>query len=140
MTTTTPTLADRLRAWAKGMYTLEAGTELLIRQGKAIYEGAPWIHDDGERAWLDLDALLDGCGAWSGGQQRIVHLAASLMAEERVNLAEEVTGLDREGLDLLLAAIAHAGGSHEHGGVQVGQDGQAHLVRHNALYPWPTDA
>ncbi len=29
MITTTAALADRLRAWAKGMYSLEAGTELL---------------------------------------------------------------------------------------------------------------
>lgn len=140
MTTTTTTLADRLRAWAKGMYPLEAGTELLIRQGKAIYAGAPWIHDDGERAWLDIKALLDECGAWSGGEQRIVHLAASLIGEEQVNLSDAASGLDREGLDLLLAAIAHAGGSHEHGGIEFGHDGQAHLVRHSTLHPWPTDA
>jgi len=76
----------------------------------------------------------------AGTELLIVHLAASLIGEERVNLAEEVTGLDREGLDILLAAIAHAGGSHEHGGVEFGQDGQAHLVRHSTLYPWPTDA
>ena len=137
MTTTPQDLADRLRTWAKGMYPLEAGTELLIRQGKAIYQGAPWIHDDGERAWLDVDTLLDESGAWSGGEQRIVHLAASLLGEERVNLADEVSGLDREALDLLLAAIAHAGSSHEHGGVEFDQDGQPHLVRHSTLYAWP---
>lgn len=39
---TTPT-ADALRAWAKGIYPTEAGVELLIRSGRAVYDGAPWI-------------------------------------------------------------------------------------------------
>lgn len=95
MTTTTTTLADRLRAWAKGAYPLEAGVELLIRHGKAVYDGAPWITDDGEHAWLDANVLLDESGAWSGGEQRIVRLAASLIGDERVNLSDDLSGNDR---------------------------------------------
>src|SRR5699024_9357357 len=113
MNATTASLTERLRAGAKGIYAEEAGVELLVRQGRAIYEGAPWIHDDGESAWLDIEALLDGCGAWSGGEQRIVRLAACLIGDERVNLADALSGNDRRTTALLLAAIAHASGSHE---------------------------
>lgn len=139
MTTTTTTLAERLRAWAEGMYALEAGVELLIRQGKAVYDGAPWINDDGEHAWLDIEALLDESGAWSGGEQRIVRLAASLIGDERVNLSDELSGNDRRATALLLAAIAHASGSHEHSDMQFGEDGQPRIVRHSTLYAWPNE-
>lgn len=137
MATLTTPPDERLRAWAKGMYPLEAGVELLIRHGKAIYTGAPWIHDDGERAWLDVETLLNETGAWSGGEKRLVAIAASLIGEERVNLSDEVTGLDRPSLDLVLAAIAHANGSHEHSDVEFDADGQARVVRLGPLYPWP---
>ena len=139
MTTTTTTLAARLRAWAKGIYAQEAGVELLIRQGKAIYEGAPWLSDNGELAWVDTGALLDGCGAWSGGEQRIVHLAASLIGDERVNLAEVLSGNDRHTTALLLAAIAHASGTHEATEVQFTADGQHRLTRPGTLYAWPDE-
>ena len=139
MTTTTTTLADRLRAWAKGIYAHEAGVELLIRHGKAIYEGAPWINDDGELAWLDTGALLDGCGAWSGGEQRIVHLAVSLIGDERVDLAEVLSGNDRHTTALVLAAIAHASGTHEATEVQFTADGRHRLTRPGTLYAWPDE-
>ncbi|WP_285132093.1 hypothetical protein [Propionibacterium freudenreichii] len=74
MTTTT---ADALRAWAKGIYPSEAGVELLIRSGRAVYDGAPWITRDGDIAWIDVDELLRETGAWSGGEQRLVRIAAS---------------------------------------------------------------
>lgn len=119
------------------MYPLEAGVELLIRHGKAIYTGAPWIQDDGERAWLDVETLLSETGAWSAGEKRLVAIAASLIGEERVNPFDEVTGLDRPSLDLVLAAIAHANGSHEHSDVEFDADGQARVVRLGPLYPWP---
>lgn len=136
----TATLEDRLRAWAKGLYPLEAGTELLIRHGRAVYEGAPWIHDDGDRAWLDVETLVYESGAWSGGEQRVVRLAASLMGtDERVNLSDDVTGLDRETAVLVLAAIAHANGSHEHGDIEFDEGGRGRPVRLGSLYPWPDE-
>lgn len=139
MTTTTNALADRLRAWANGIYPVEAGVELLIRQGKAVYDGAPWIHDDGDRAWLDVETLLTETGVWSGGEQRIVAIAASLIGETRVNLAEKVTGLDRPSLTSVLAAVAHANGSHQHNDVAFDDDGRPLIVRHGALYGWPPE-
>lgn len=140
MTTATNTLADRLRAWAKGIYSVEAGVELLIRQGKAVYAGAPWINDSGDRAWLDVESLLAETGAWSGDEKRLVAIAASLIGDERVNLSDAVSGLDRPSLALGLAAIAHANGSHEQSGFEFDDDGQARIVHHDALYGWPTEA
>lgn len=140
MEPTTTSLTERLRAWAKGLYPVEAGVELLIRQGKALYDGAPWIHDDGDRAWLDPQTLLRETGAWSGGEKRIVAIAASLIGDSRTNLSDEVSGLDRHGLALVLAAIAHANGSHQHSDIAFGDDGRPRIVRHTALYDWPTEA
>jgi len=34
-------IEDAVRAWVHGIYPTEAGVELLIRGGRAIYEGAP---------------------------------------------------------------------------------------------------
>lgn len=60
------THSDDLRAWAKWMYALEAGTELLIRafNGHFAAPGNPWIHpssttDEGhlQRAWIDFEAI-----------------------------------------------------------------------------------
>ncbi|WP_420112125.1 hypothetical protein [Pseudactinotalea sp.] len=139
MTTTTNTVAERLRVWARGIYPVEAGVELLIRHDKAIYDDAPWVHDDGERAWLDVDVLLDGSGAWSGGEQRIVRLAASLIGQERVNLSDDVTGNDRRTTALVLASIAHANGSHQDGDVVFDDAGRPSTVRLGSLYPWPSE-
>lgn len=139
------TIEDAVRAWARGIYPSEAGAELLIRQGRAIYRGAPWIteldagSDSGPgRAFIDVDALLYESGAWSGGEQRVVRIAASLLGAPAVDLSEEVPGLDRGNLALVLAALAHANGSHEHSGVETAPDGRPlRFVRLTSLYPWP---
>ncbi len=138
MTTTT---ADALRAWAKGIYPSEAGVELLIRSGRAVYDGAPWITRDGDMAWIDVDALLRETGAWSGGERRLVRIAASLLGGPAVDLSEDVPGLDRANADLVLAAIAHANGSHEHSGVDYDDNGQpTGFSARPTLYPWPESA
>lgn len=67
MTTTT---ADALRAWAKGIYPSEAGVELLIRSGRAVYDGAPWITRDGDMAWIDVDELLREASPDEDGEDR----------------------------------------------------------------------
>lgn len=51
----TSEVVEGVCAWAKGAYPLEAGVELLIRQGRAIYVGAPWLYDYGERVVIDVD-------------------------------------------------------------------------------------
>lgn len=135
----TSELAEGVRAWAKGVYPVEAGVELLIRQGRAIYRGAPWLTDHGEIVTVDADKLLDGTGAWSGGEQRVARIAVSLLGGDRVDLNEDIPGLDRSTLELVLAAIAHANGSHEDSVMRVNADGApAGFDRAPSLYPWPT--
>lgn len=50
----------------------------------------------------------------SGGEQRVLRIAASLAAGAPVNLGDTLLGLDRDVMDLVLAAMAHANGSHDH--------------------------
>lgn len=145
MSTATGNVRDRVRAWARGIYPTEAGVELLIRHGRAIYDGAPWILEldalDLDRqpmAAVDVDRLLDGAGAWSGGERRVVDLAVSLIDGRPVDLSEAVSGLDRSALALVLGAIAHANGSHEHSGVVYDDTGRPRgFTRLESLYPWP---
>ena len=57
-----------------------------------------------------------------------------------VNFGDIIPGLDRDVLDLVLAAIAHAGGSHEHSGFEFTEDGTpTSIVRLARLYDWPND-
>ncbi|AGW85580.1 hypothetical protein BLAC_07045 [Bifidobacterium animalis subsp. lactis ATCC 27673] len=134
-------LASALRAWARSSYPTEAGTELLIRSGRAIYEGAPWITKYGSHAAIDPQALLAHTGAWSGGEQRLIRIAASLLGGEPANLAEDIPGLDRHSTDLVLAAIAHAAGSHEDTTVTTNSAGQpTGFTPAGSLYPWPEES
>lgn len=134
-----------VRAWAKGVYPLEAGAELLLRTGLAT--AGPWLRNGESGAWLDADRITeDSIGVLSGGQQRMLRIAASLLGGEPVNLYEDVPGLDRDHLTLVLAAIAHAGGSHEHSG-ELAPDPEGRWVtpegvrlgfaRLGSLFEWP---
>jgi hypothetical protein len=142
------THADDLRAWAKGSYTIEAGTELLLQafDGRFAAPGNPWIHtsttSEGPsqvRAWIDFSSIPEETGALSGGERRFLLLAASLAEDVSVVLGDVVPGLDRANLDLVLAAIAHAGGSHQHSDVRTNADGSMTLKPGylDSLHPWP---
>lgn len=142
------THADDLRAWARGMYTTEAATELLLRAfgGKFAAPGNPWIHRSTEpegpsqvSAWIDFAAIPDEVGPLSGGERRFLMLAASLAEDVPVVLGDLVSGLDRENLDLVLAAIAHAGGSHQHSDIRFNDDGTVSRGKGylDSLHPWP---
>lgn len=131
-------LHQKIRQWARGMYTTEAGAELVIRSGLLGYDGSPWIHQDGDRAWIDPVALVHQSGGASGGEQRVIRLAASLLGGPPVQLAEDVAGLDRENAILVLAAVAHAAGAHEMSEVRFGPNGtQVGFTRAAGLYAWP---
>lgn len=123
--------ATALREWARGMYTSEAATELLLRalNGHYAVPGLPWVKDrDNDGYWIDFDAIPDNIGAYSGGEQRVLRIAASLGGGVPVDLGENVSGLDRAHIDLVLAAISHASGAHEH----------SHFGdRLVPLHPWP---
>ncbi len=121
---TTSGLAAALRACAAGLYPLEAGAGLLIahdvflrrgdftdrfiRHGISITDGAT------EMAEIDWDAAITALEAGelprSGGERRILRLAASLAAGVPVNLRDALTGLDDRNLALALSSFAHASG------------------------------
>ena len=140
--------ADDLRAWARGMYTTEAATELLLKAfgGKFAAPGNPWVHTSTEpegpnqvSAWINFAAIPEEVGPLSGGERRFLMLAASLAEDVPVVLGDLVSGLDRENLDLVLAAIAHAGGSHQHSDIRFNEDGTMSRGKDylDSLHPWP---
>ncbi len=139
------TINEAVRAWAKGIYPTEAGIELLIRGGKAIYERAPWLTEL-EQLWddrprmvaVDVDELLAETGAWSGGEQRVIRIAASLLGGPPVDLSDAISGIDRDHQVLVLAAIAHAAGSHEGSELLFDADGKpTGFHQPGSLYSWP---
>lgn len=141
---TIATVCEGLRAWVKGSYPLEAAVELLVRgfAGRFARPGNLWIEDpDSDRPWLNAAAMTDDeMGALSGGEQRFLRLTRSLAGGEPVNLNDDIVGLDRELVQLVLAAIAHAAGSHQHGGeIQFDQDGRpiGFGKTPGSLYSWP---
>ncbi|MDT5025457.1 MAG: hypothetical protein QOE61_1883 [Micromonosporaceae bacterium] len=119
-----PPLAADLRAHAHGLHATEAGCELLINH-------ATWLHRNDFRdqfvhtglsitdattpmAYIDwaaaIDALDTGRLPCSGGEGRVLRLAASLAQGMPVNLSDAVTGLDHSNIDLVVQAIHHAAG------------------------------
>ena len=133
---------DGLREWAKGSYGMEAAVELLVRfNGGRLLHG-PWIEHgpDRDRYWFSADMVPNEAGVLSGGERRVLELAASLADPHvtRIGLGHVVTGLDRDALDLVVAAIAHAGGSHEHSRPVFGIDGTYAGTRDlPSLHEWP---
>lgn len=144
MVVATDERAECLRAWARHSYPHEAAAELLIRAlGGRLLDG-PWIQHDGRGGWWFDTSAVDEAGAYlSGGEWRILALAASLADREcLVPLHDVVDGLSRGDLDLVLAAIAHANGSHEAAPVTWHHhaDGTATVTRHpkpGSAHPWP---
>lgn len=110
--------AGHLRGWARGSYPDEAGVELLARAfaGKFTGDQYPWLRPAPPGGWfVDWDAITDESTApLSGGERRLLALAASIGGDRVINLADSVAGLDRGIVQLVLAAIAHTGGAHEH--------------------------
>lgn len=109
-----------LRAWVRGRLAEEAAVELLVRTGFARPDH-PWVRHGGVEPgwWVKWEALrdtLENTGYLSEGEHRILDLAASLagVTPQGFDLGRAVSGLDRDYLQLVLAAVAHAGGSHEH--------------------------
>ena len=65
-------------------------------------------------AWIDWDAALSalhhGQLPLSGGEQRILTLAASIAAGTPACLRDALPGLDNRNLELLVTAVRHAAG------------------------------
>jgi hypothetical protein len=65
-------------------------------------------------AWIDWDAVVTALDGGrlpaSGGEKRIVRIAAGLAVGHPVSLRDAVPGLDQRSLGLVTAAICHAAG------------------------------
>jgi hypothetical protein len=112
-----------------------AGLLTIALDGDAA-DGGPWAAVQ----WTDLDgALRRGSIGGSGGQLRLLRAAASLADGQPIDLADLTAGLDRRELALLLAALAHAAGSHEHREVLRDEDGVPHAgAPLGPVVPWPS--
>lgn len=110
-----------------GVYSAEAGVRLVLSPGdwatRLADHGLIDLDDrptpDGERLawirWVDAIAALDDGRLYaSGTAARLLRVAASIAAGEPVDLSDAVSGLDRQNLALLLAALSHANGSQAH--------------------------
>ncbi len=104
--------AISLRAWASGAPALEAAVDLLLAafNGRFAAPDQPWIRRDGDRPWLDVEALAAHLpGPWSSGERRVLQVVASLAGGHPVELSE-VLWLDDDLAGLVLAALAHVAG------------------------------
>jgi len=115
-------LAAALRAHAQGLHCPEAAVELLInhagwlRRGdfhrfihtaSGLIDGTPMAAID----WADTITALDrGQLPCSGGEARVLRLAASLAHGIPVDLADALPGLDPRNADLVVHAVKHATG------------------------------
>ncbi|RBY96560.1 hypothetical protein DQ237_07975 [Blastococcus sp. TF02-8] len=123
-----------LRA-ALGDYSDEAAILLLITSGHWLpqLQHAGLITLDGNVdgeglwahiAWPDLDAAVRiGTVTGRSSDQQVLRAAASIADGHPVDLGDLATGLDRHALTLVLAAIAHAAGSHGQQAAVHGPDG-----------------
>jgi hypothetical protein len=124
---TAPALQTALRACAAGLYTLEAGVDLLIAHAwlldrsdfrdRYVHHGISITDGTTDMAEIDwaaaINALDTGELPCSGGERRILRLAASLASGITVDLRDAVTGLDHRNIDRLVNAILHASGQRQ---------------------------
>ena len=129
-----------LREWGRGWYATEAAVELLIRSfgGRFASAGQPWVRHRPAGFWLDTDALAEHTGALSGGEQRVVAVVRTLASGEPLaEVASILAGVDRDNLALILAALSHTSGAHEHTATRRTDDGAWEFYRPGPLLPWP---
>jgi hypothetical protein len=116
---TAPSLPSELRAAAAGIYALEAAAGLIIAHGTwlAREDFACFIdYGDGTAAvdWEAAAATLEAGGLpSSGGERRMLMLAASLAGQAPVILGDAITGIDDTNTGLLVKAVIHASGQRQ---------------------------
>lgn len=128
--------AASLREWAAGMTTVVAATELLIRTGFA-QEWRPWVHTEASGAWINFDEIPELMGGMSGGEQRLLSIAASIGGAHPIVLGDEIVGLDRQRAELVSIAIIHAAGFTEATSDVVMEDDEPHFIMVPPLAQWP---
>jgi hypothetical protein len=120
---TASSLPPALRVGADGLYAPEAATGLIIAHASwparedfahFIYVGTS-INDSGTKlASIDWEAAISALDAGeppsSGGERRMLRLAASLADQAPVSLGEAITGIDDRNVGLLVKAVLHASG------------------------------
>ena len=112
------TVHSNLRAWAAGAYATEAAVELLIRADLAS-GGSPWVRDasiegpEPPSLYIDHVRLVAESASLAGGPRAVARIAASMLGGDSVDLSVVLPDLDRDRVMLVLAAVAHAAGSHE---------------------------
>jgi ADP-ribose pyrophosphatase YjhB (NUDIX family) len=116
-----PPLAHSLLAGASGLYADEAGTQLLVDHatwlGRSDFRER-FVHRGGgacsEMAFVDwpgaIGALEAGELPCSGGEERMLRLAASLACGIAVDLRGALVGLDVANIALVSQALVHASG------------------------------
>ncbi len=137
-----------LRA-AVGDYAAEAAVLLLANDGywPARLRTAGLITVEAEPVggqlwarieWAELDAALAD-GRLPGGREglAVLRVAVSLADGRPVDLADVAVALDRRTLGLVLAALAHAAGSHDHRAPAPAGHGPDTDARLGALFAWP---
>ncbi|OYO00739.1 hypothetical protein CGZ95_08945 [Enemella evansiae] len=103
--------AEALRAWATGLRPAESAVELVVTALGGRLADGPWVRTDSGRVWFDPDVAVADAGALSGGERRVLAVAASLVSDAHpVDLGDAITGLDPDAARLVLAALAHAAG------------------------------
>lgn len=115
-------LHDALRAHARGRLAAEAAVELLIGDRcwlrrndfiDAYVETTPGLSNRAPMASVDwpaaITALDTGALPCSGGERRMLRIAASLAEGIPVDLRDALTGLDIDNLDLVAEAVLHTG-------------------------------
>ena len=107
------TLADKLNIYAFGICHLEAANYILTRavQGRLL-DTLQLVWEDDEAAEIDWPATLTTTGYLSGGERRLLTLAASLGSGHPVELVDALGGLDTWNAQVVVDAIAHAAGVH----------------------------
>lgn len=119
-------IKDSLRAWARGVVSTEAAVELLVNALNGRLLSGPWVRAETEipagrppsrswrRRWYWFDTKLAATesGYLSGGERRVLAIAASLAGGDPVDLSDAITGIDQDAMRHVLSALEHAGGRH----------------------------
>lgn len=108
MTTTTRTLADKIRAQAEGSYPTEAAALLITTACRGrLLDQLPLLFVDDTRAAIDWETGRQTLGYLSSGEQRMFDLADSLFTGQPINLSDALSGLDDHNARTALRAISY---------------------------------